>query len=291
VKSKSGNGLVDGIRVTCHESGSEGPTVEGWPGNPRVITLMFCLQGKLSIEGNGISGAWELSDNQHNIYFTRETYLKISVRGMQVKWVTVQFNKKSFLSLADTTDAFVKLFVDQILADEQAAFSGSPLPIELVLMNCIHSILNCNYPDSLKRMFVFSKAVELFVLQAESLGRSTGRKVTYLKKEYDRERILFARDYLVKHMENPPTLPELSRLAGINEFKLKKGFKETFNQPVFAWLADVRLETARNELMKKSKSVTEIAFELGYSSPQHFSTAFKRKFGVTPTISRCSKGF
>jgi AraC-like DNA-binding protein len=226
--------------------------------------------------------AWELSDNQHNIYFTSEADRKISARGMQVKWFSVQFSKKSFLSLADTTDAFVKHFVDQIIADKPALFSDSPLSIELVLLNCINSILNCNYPDSLKRMFVFSKAVELFVLQAESLGRSTGRKVTWLKKEYDKERILFARDYLVKHIENPPTLSELSRLAGINEFKLKKGFKETFNQPVFAYLADVRLETARNELMKKGKAVTEIAFELGYSSPQHFSSAFKRKFGVAP---------
>ena len=106
--------------------------------------------------------------------------------------------------------------------------------------------------------------------------------MTYIKKEYDRERILFARDYLLKHMENPPSLPELARLAGINEFKLKNGFKEIFNQPVFAWLADVRLETAKDELMKRSKSLTEIAFELGFSSPQHFSTAFKKKYGVAP---------
>ena len=106
--------------------------------------------------------------------------------------------------------------------------------------------------------------------------------MTYIKKEYDRERILFARDYLLKHIENPPSLPELARLAGINEFKLKNGFKEIFNQPVFAWLADVRIETAMAELMKKNRPITEIAFELGFSSPQHFSAAFKRKYGVPP---------
>ena len=113
-------------------------------------------------------------------------------------------------------------------------------------------------------------------------NKTGGRKVTFIKKEYDRERIRFARDYLIRHMENPPSLAELSRLAGINEFKLKNGFKELIGLPVFAWLADYRLETARNELMKNCKTVTEIAFELGYSSPQHFSTAFKRKFGVPP---------
>jgi len=101
-------------------------------------------------------------------------------------------------------------------------------------------------------------------------------------EEYDRERILFARDYVIRHIADPPGLLELSRLAGINDFKLKKGFKEVFGQPVFAYLADVRLEMARTELMNKDKPVTEIAFELGYSSLQHFSSAFKKKFGVSP---------
>ncbi|HBB92371.1 MAG TPA: hypothetical protein DC042_11800 [Bacteroidales bacterium] len=112
--------------------------------------------------------------------------------------------------------------------------------------------------------------------------RSGGRKVSCIRKEYDRERLLFARDYLIRHVENPPSLSELSRLAGINEFKLKNGFKELFGQPVFAWLADFRLDTARKELMKQSRPITEIAFELGFSSPQHFSTAFKKKYGVSP---------
>jgi AraC-like DNA-binding protein len=71
-------------------------------------------------------------------------------------------------------------------------------------------------------------------------------------------------------------------MAGLNEFKLKKGFKETFNQTVFEYLSDVRLETARNDLLNTGKSVTEIACELGYSSLQHFSAAFSKKFGVSP---------
>ncbi|MFA6126327.1 MAG: AraC family transcriptional regulator [Bacteroidales bacterium] len=282
MKSKSDNWLVNGIKITYFESGPDGPAFTDWPSIRGMITLIFCLQGKLLIRNRSLADALELSDNQHNMYFSREAGQKIILTGFPVKWFAVQFPKESFLSIADATDAAVKQFVNQLVSDKPALFSASPLTMNMDLLTGIRAILSCNYPDSLKRMFVFSKAVELLVLQIESLSRSTSRKSTYIKKEYDRERILFARDYLVKHIENPPTLSELSRLAGINEFKLKNGFKEVFNQPVFAWLADFRLETARNELMKKSKTVTEIAFELGYSSPQHFSTAFKRKFGVPP---------
>jgi AraC-like DNA-binding protein len=80
----------------------------------------------------------------------------------------------------------------------------------------------------------------------------------------------------------PPTLSELAKAVGINEYKLKKGFKETFGNTVFGYLADTRLELARIELFEKKKSVSQLAFELGYSSIQHFSNAFKKKFGVSP---------
>lgn len=46
----------------------------------------------------------------------------------------------------------------------------------------------------------------------------------------------------------PPSLSELSRIVGINEFKLKKKFKEVFNMTVFGYLADYRLGIARSLL-------------------------------------------
>jgi AraC-like DNA-binding protein len=71
-------------------------------------------------------------------------------------------------------------------------------------------------------------------------------------------------------------------VAGINEFKLKKGFKETFGVTAFGYLADVRLGLAKDDILAGRRSATEIAFALGYSSLAHFSHAFKKKFGVSP---------
>jgi AraC family transcriptional activator of pyochelin receptor len=42
------------------------------------------------------------------------------------------------------------------------------------------------------------------------------------------------------------------------------------------------METAKNELLQKRKPITAIAYELGYSSPQHFSKAFRKIYGVPP---------
>ena len=131
-------------------------------------------------------------------------------------------------------------------------------------------------------MFLLSKSIELLVLQAEAYNKAKDSGPKFLKTEYDKERIVYAREYLIKHLDMPPGLSELARAAGINEYKLKKGFKETFGNTVFGYLAETRLELAKNDLLEKKKSVSEIAFELGYSSVQHFSNAFKKKFGVSP---------
>ena len=77
----------------------------------------------------------------------------------------------------------------------------------------------------------------------------------------------------------PPGLTELARAAGINEYKLKKGFKETFGNTVFGYLAETRLELAKNDLLEEEKSISEIAFELGYSSVHFLAIMRKRNLG------------
>jgi AraC family transcriptional regulator, transcriptional activator of the genes for pyochelin and ferripyochelin receptors len=208
---------------------------------------------------------------------------KIKIDELQSKSFLIQLSKKSFLNIANDGNDAIKRFADAVESGRSVALSDTNLNIDLNLSNCINSVLNCNYADPLKRMFFFSKAIEMLVLQAESFNKLRNKKTTYVKTDYDKERILFARDYLIKHIDCPPTLTQLSRIAGINEYKLKRGFKEMFNQTAFDYLSDIRLETAKNDLLDKTKPITEIAFELGYSSLQHFSAAFKKKFGIAPS--------
>ncbi len=72
------------------------------------------------------------------------------------------------------------------------------------------------------------------------------------------------------------------RQAGLNEFKLKSGFRKMFGRPVFSYLKEHRLEKAGELIRGGGKSVTEVAYETGYSTLQHFSNEFRKKFGVNP---------
>ncbi|MCD8739331.1 AraC family transcriptional regulator [Mucilaginibacter roseus] len=91
-----------------------------------------------------------------------------------------------------------------------------------------------------------------------------------------------ARLYMIEHVAEPPSLKELSRICGINEFKLKKGFQEVYQNTVFGYLSEYRLSEAKRLLESRTHTIKEVSFQLGYSSVQHFTKAFKLKYMVSP---------
>lgn len=272
----------DGIKIMYSETQLEKPAELDWKGDSELVTMHFNLQGRTSINQAGMADAYELNSNQHNLFYGTKAEGKMKFDELAMKSFMIQFSKDSFLSLSKDGNESLRKFADNIVSGKPVAFSDNNLNIDLPLLNCIHSFLTCSYSDSLKKMFFLSKTIEMLVLQAESFDK-TLRSTSYLKSDYDKERILFARDYLLKNAASPPSLVELSKIAGINEYKLKKGFKELFHQTAFAYLADVKLELAKHDLLEGKKQATEVAFELGYSSLQHFSSAFKKKFGISPS--------
>ena len=230
--------------------------------------------------------SFALGNNEQNMHYGTEASGFMKVDELRIKSFMVQFNKEAFLRIAGGGTDALKYFADQVASNKTITFSNKALPIDIATQAAIDGVLNCKFSDSLKRIFFLSKAMELMVLQAELHSRESGKKISYVKSDYDRDRVIFARDYLLEHIDMPPTIPELAKVAGINEFKLKKGFKEIFGTTIFGHLAEARLGLAKEALKENKKSIAEIAFELGYSSVQHFSTAFKKKYGVAPSGAR-----
>lgn len=217
---------------------------------------------------------------EHNLVYRKAVSVN---RGTKFKpEVIIEFSVPSFRSLVNTGAADWVAFAKKMNRGRSLVLSTVNLPIDGEMLQGIYRIVQHNKADPTRLLFLQVRAIELLLLHQQSYIRTNTPKPVYVKNDYDKERIVFARDYLLTHMDAPPSLQQLAAIAGINEFKLKRGFKELFNQPVFEYLAGVRLEMARRALVQKEKNVTQIAFELGYASLQHFSTAFKKKFGVSP---------
>jgi AraC-like DNA-binding protein len=201
----------------------------------------------------------------------------------------IQFARDSFLQLTENTNDTLQRFSEKVLSGKPVLLSEQHLAIDLPMQRTIDAMLHCKYQQGLKKMFFLSKAIEILVLQAEAFSRLQPGKKAAVRTDYDKDRIHYAREYVTQHIDAPPSLSELARLTGLNEYKLKQGFKEIFHTTVFGYLAEKRLELARDYLSDPNRSVTEIAGSLGYASIQHFSYAFKKKFGHSPKALRNEK--
>ncbi len=83
--------------------------------------------------------------------------------------------------------------------------------------------------------------------------------------------------------DNIPTLVELSKRAHMGLTKFKDSFKLVFGLAPLQYRNRIRMEYAREELLKKNKTASELSYELGYSHPSNFTAAFKRYFGRVPS--------
>lgn len=148
-------------------------------------------------------------------------------------------------------------------------------------MNIITAqVLQCRLCGLARKLYLEGKALEILSLQLDKLANMQGRQLPLDKS--DIQRLRQAHDLLMDSIENPPSLKELATKVGINDFKLKKGFKELFGYTVYGLLRKHRMEKARNILLEGKASVGEVAFFVGYTNISHFISAFRKQFNATP---------
>ena len=146
------------------------------------------------------------------------------------------------------------------------------------MMRVIHSIFNSPISGSLKKLLIEAKVHELIALQLNSTVNVLQGKANPITTELFQS----IRQYLDQTFLQDHSLKNIARHFAINEFSLKKGFKENFNTTVFEYLLNKRLEHGLELLQTGKYCVEEVGSTVGYKYPNHFSTAFKKRFGISP---------
>lgn len=101
----------------------------------------------------------------------------------------------------------------------------------------------------------------------------------------DRRKLHQARDLLHEHYARPLTISDLCQMAGINEFKLKQGFRDLFDTTPHRMLTEIRMTHAHAALLR-GEPVSTVAYRSGYQHPANFSAAFSRFHGISPSAVR-----
>lgn len=248
------------------------------------VRLHFGLQGSYDFRFAQLDSSYSLSGHHNNIMYSKGLELEVSNKSKRIETFGVNFNTDTFIEIGQNGNDSLKRFTDKIINKENAIFSPNWKTNNFKIQQVIKEIINCAYSDELRNLFLLSKSIELLVLQAELYEKKADNP--FIKLEKDRKKLIEAKEILTAKLSNPPTIIELSKLVGINEYKLKKGFKELFGTTLFGYIHASRMSLAKRLLLGTDKSAKEIAYETGYTSPQYFSNAFKKQYGVTPNSIR-----
>lgn len=90
------------------------------------------------------------------------------------------------------------------------------------------------------------------------------------------------------HLTPLPTLAEIANAVGTYEKKLSRAFREHLGVTVFEWIREQRFQIACKSLTESQMSIGDIAELTGYLGAANFTTAFRERFGVTPSQYRAN---
>jgi AraC-like DNA-binding protein/ligand-binding sensor protein len=92
-----------------------------------------------------------------------------------------------------------------------------------------------------------------------------------------------AREYIEKHKMEPLSLSAVAQAAGASVFHFCKVFRKSTGLKFTDYVARVRLEDARTQLLNPNRRISEVAYDVGFQSLTQFNRMFKRVFGQSPT--------
>lgn len=91
------------------------------------------------------------------------------------------------------------------------------------------------------------------------------------------------KELLSRRFHEPLSLAEIARAAYVSPYHLCRVFSREVGMPVHRYLNRLRLRASLPRMTDRQANLSELALDLGYSSHSHFSSAFRREFGITPS--------
>jgi len=147
--------------------------------------------------------------------------------------------------------------------------------IQTVANELFYSVKN----EATVRLYIEGKVSELLALVLTGTAATCSELPLCPRM---RDTLHAIRDELETMHAEPPTLSEISARYHAPIATIQAGFKTLFGMSVFAFVKEYRLQRARQLFAEGDMNVSEVAWEIGYTNLSHFSSAYRKRFGVLP---------
>jgi AraC-like DNA-binding protein len=199
-----------------------------------------------------------------------------SRRDSRVRSVGVCYPLESLRRL-DLVDAFDELFPDGV------TFFHKMLPASPRIQAIASELIWPTTEGAARTLLLAAQASETLVRTLLLLQQDAG--IDGVRSDI-RVNLNIVKGAMDTDLRRPWTITELAEQAGLTRTSFHAKFFRAFGVGPMDYLRARRLEAAREALLYQGISVTDAAFQAGYTNPANFATAFRRRFGVAPSSLR-----
>ena len=128
----------------------------------------------------------------------------------------------------------------------------------------------------------YNAIVRLLAFFAEQLSTLSNQLVVE-RQNAEPPLVQKAREFIDKHKTEALSLSAVAQAAGASVFHFCKVFRKSTGLKFTDYVARVRLEDARTQLLNPNRRISEVAYDVGFQSLTQFNRMFKRVFGQSPT--------
>ena len=247
-----------------------------------VDTCVF-LDGAIESEFLGFSGRFSMRKGNQNFLYQPWNVSDHYIPKQKLKLFHICIDRGHYTTLLSDQERWSSELKEKLLNKTPIQGSLDNMQTSPQMLNIVNDILNCPLSGNLRSIIMEAKITEFIALQLNQMVKEEHGKSVQKMKAADRDALFALKEFLHKSFTKEHSLRTLSMAFGLNEFKLKRGFKELFGTTVFDYLHDLKMEHAKQMLTTDGVLINEVSSVVGYKNPNHFSTAFKRKFGINPT--------
>lgn len=137
-------------------------------------------------------------------------------------------------------------------------------------------------PSTIRSDYCKLKVMELLLfLNSADLPGLREKRAYITRTQADTVRNI--RAYLVEHLDQHITLPELSAQFDVPLTTMKQNFKTVYGDTIGTYIQSYRMQKAMWLLQETDRSIIEIASQVGYQNASKFSEVFRQFAGSTPS--------
>jgi AraC-like DNA-binding protein len=241
--------------------------------------------------GKPIIGTWDgiaqpsLLEGQFNLSYTPHVNTKVNFKARNVHAsYDIHFEKPFLIELASDFPLLAE-FLERVEKNEATELFKSNYYCSPDMLATIKFIETNNYSVAAQKRLSEYKVKEILIAALERIeGRPSNREIKLFPR--DVEALLSVKGAFEQQLDEIPSLKQLCRLSGLNEDKLKRGFKKLFGTTPYDYHIQLKMLEAKRLLLDTDKTIYEIAYTIGYHHVSNFCIEFKKLFGCQPGFFR-----